>query len=624
MRWISLLPFLLLPLLCQADDQQVNKEESVTSTEASSNESSNLNTNLRSALLEALSELENDTEDNNENPYSISDANVKSVHTNNIAVYSGDTNKDDGGQSQNKEGTRKHTISNELDQLLPSRNDVKKPSLLLDPPELIESSSSNNIAETTKLKNTNQKISRGNALNAISISEFDKVSKTLTSQKIDPVKGETQSRNIETTTVPVIRSSTEESEAKVEQVQFFSAPLVAAFTVHQDEQGQPKKVEPIFKNAVNHTNELPQQPFLQSDFNNYDIQKKQQILELELARLRKQQVDNLEQINRFQLPSTDLNNQVNYHALVQNGFNQGKTQHFKQLEPVFTEPDRSIITKLATVDPQSLLNQNTVSILNKFDSRRLTSNNIQSNSAKNTVDISLLPSISFNPIVEARNNLPLVQPFLSLPKIEKEAKFKQNQFDGFHSGINEQQNLITLQQQKQNIQPSAGLVPPNLANPIFTNNFQNLNFNKNDQNQNRFLRQEPNSATGQASFSILPSTELFGPKHEISLVRNNDLFGRNPIQSNNHNQNARFNQNVNSINNNNRFLRSNLEGAHTRFTIQPSIQPFENNIFHSPVQNTRVFRSNPESTFRNNQNDIPIGLVPPRIPYYFNNFGSRN
>ncbi|CAG9857861.1 unnamed protein product [Phyllotreta striolata] len=42
----------------------------------------------------------------------------------------------------------------------------------------------------------------------------------------------------------------DESEAKVEDVQFFSAPLVAAFTVHQDEAGLPKKVEPIFRTHI--------------------------------------------------------------------------------------------------------------------------------------------------------------------------------------------------------------------------------------------------------------------------------------------------------------------------------------------------------------------------------------
>ncbi|KAB0800503.1 hypothetical protein PPYR_06243 [Photinus pyralis] len=50
-----------------------------------------------------------------------------------------------------------------------------------------------------------------------------------------------------TTTTPVITTSTEENEAKVESLQFFSAPLVAAFTVHQDALGVPKSVEPILK-----------------------------------------------------------------------------------------------------------------------------------------------------------------------------------------------------------------------------------------------------------------------------------------------------------------------------------------------------------------------------------------
>ncbi|KAF5307384.1 hypothetical protein FQR65_LT07101 [Abscondita terminalis] len=50
-------------------------------------------------------------------------------------------------------------------------------------------------------------------------------------------------------TPPTTTTTTEESEAKVEDLQFFAAPLVAAFTVHQDELGIPKGVEPILKEA---------------------------------------------------------------------------------------------------------------------------------------------------------------------------------------------------------------------------------------------------------------------------------------------------------------------------------------------------------------------------------------
>ncbi|KAK4880916.1 hypothetical protein RN001_004235 [Aquatica leii] len=48
-------------------------------------------------------------------------------------------------------------------------------------------------------------------------------------------------------TPPTTTTTTEESQAKVEDLQFVAAPLVAAFTVHQDELGIPKSVEPILK-----------------------------------------------------------------------------------------------------------------------------------------------------------------------------------------------------------------------------------------------------------------------------------------------------------------------------------------------------------------------------------------
>lgn len=115
-----------------------------------------------------------------------------------------------------------------------------------------------------------------------------------------------------TTTTAAPPSSTEENEAKVEDVQFFSAPLVAAFTVHQDERGLPRSVVPIFKQNDNiHTNSSPNNQNvvqnlptltankLQSDlYLNY--QEQQKALSEQISKLQKQQQFYNEYLSRQQ------------------------------------------------------------------------------------------------------------------------------------------------------------------------------------------------------------------------------------------------------------------------------------------------------------------------------------
>lgn len=92
-----------------------------------------------------------------------------------------------------------------------------------------------------------------------------------------------------TTTTAAPPSSTEENEAKVEDVQFFSAPLVAAFTVHQDERGLPRSVVPIFKETENvRTNSSPVENKLQSDIL-LNYQEQQKALTEQISKLQKQQ-----------------------------------------------------------------------------------------------------------------------------------------------------------------------------------------------------------------------------------------------------------------------------------------------------------------------------------------------
>ncbi|KOX80711.1 hypothetical protein WN51_01999 [Melipona quadrifasciata] len=71
-----------------------------------------------------------------------------------------------------------------------------------------------------------------------------------------------------------------ESKVKTEEVKIFQAPLVAAFTVQQDEQGVPKSVVPIFR-SPNDGQALTLQEQLEF---------KQQLLEKQLAELHHQQI----------------------------------------------------------------------------------------------------------------------------------------------------------------------------------------------------------------------------------------------------------------------------------------------------------------------------------------------
>ncbi|XP_054005117.1 transcription factor sma-9-like [Hylaeus anthracinus] len=81
-----------------------------------------------------------------------------------------------------------------------------------------------------------------------------------------------------------------DSKDKTEEVKIFQAPLVAAFTVQQDEQGVPKSVVPIFR-SPNDGQALTLQEQLEF---------KQQLLEKQLAELQQQQVQQTQFLVRQQ------------------------------------------------------------------------------------------------------------------------------------------------------------------------------------------------------------------------------------------------------------------------------------------------------------------------------------
>lgn len=107
---------------------------------------------------------------------------------------------------------------------------------------------------------------------------------------------------------PTSTTPTEEDVAnvKVEDVQFIHAPLVAAFTVHQNDKGQPHKVIPIFgnKNQLKEVNK-------QQTFNTHlsSLEQKQRNLEQEILYLQEKRRLEEEKLKQ-QLIAQETKNQV--------------------------------------------------------------------------------------------------------------------------------------------------------------------------------------------------------------------------------------------------------------------------------------------------------------------------
>lgn len=228
-------------------------------------ESKNLDSNLRKALLKALIELEN--EDKNTKSNLSASSILEKASASAISLYQ---NKNDETSTQPEKEKKQIVV-------------VQKSNGLQHKPitTFIPSNSSEQFIASASSAFTGRPKHRTNNINVLPTTEKVK-------NLVSP------SPTIETPT-------TEENEAKVEDVQFFSAPLVAAFTVHQDERGLPKSVEPIYKQnghiskgnnlVLNVQQDIVRQEKLKSDQIKAQIalQEKQRVLEEELYRLQKTQ-----------------------------------------------------------------------------------------------------------------------------------------------------------------------------------------------------------------------------------------------------------------------------------------------------------------------------------------------
>ncbi|KAF2881536.1 hypothetical protein ILUMI_24639 [Ignelater luminosus] len=295
-----------------------------------------------------------------------------------------------------------------------------------------------------------------------------------------------------TTTTPIITSSTEESEAKAEDVQFFAAPLVAAFTVHQDEQGLPKKQEQL---RIQHDLEAKQRVLeqqirtLQQQQQHQDyllrqqqllheqnlLQQRQKILEDQKVLLKQQPHTTPQSLSIFPSTQTVLHNQFNHHLV------QDKIPHKSFSNSVFLEP--SIEFRPTTQVETGLV---LPSVVQQLPNKGAT---------------------NFRQNIFQQIQLPLVDEFIQPPRYRPFANqlFARPQLNSFQSPpVREFQNF--------NFKETSTSAPQ--SNRVFrhesgTSNFVNLDYNRNNFNTfinpaaishaNRFFRSNPET------FSITPS-----------------------------------------------------------------------------------------------------------------------
>uniref|UniRef100_A0AAR5PNY2 Uncharacterized protein n=1 Tax=Dendroctonus ponderosae TaxID=77166 RepID=A0AAR5PNY2_DENPD len=642
-------------IISAAPTSENGSDQVVESNATSSNVSMKLDSKLRTALLKALSDLEN--EGNSENSDDTEERNVERANASAITIVEDDFSASPPSSADTKTETVSNNETPDSNNPSGEPSNEKAQSILFQKSNSLQSSSITTIEQSPldPLKDAENIItSASNSFSTEGLNEPRSISKDSESHKgldvsvnsvynseptksgrvtlvekfsdekavdeppfiqtyVKPLEQEANSEkgDLQKATEKPMEASTEENEAKVEQVQFFSAPLVAAFTVHQDETGHPNKVEPIYKNDNNiqplmePVNSVELSPVLsRNSFNSLSLQQKQQLLEQELQQLRVQQ-QQLFARNNFAAGSQ---------VLSQTGFNQAINQNFNQLDPVFTEPDRSIVTKLASIDPNNLLAETADPFLSRFMPNEAIVPVVSAAqslvNSNHPVDVSFTSSISFDPLAEAGK----------LPENAQILPVKEP--TGFHK----------LQSFIQPSQPLSGkeasLGGGNFATSAY------LRQEAEAENQNRILRQELGTANlgfNQNSFSIVPAQQPVPPKHELGYFPENSQFpGQNELRSQSllNQQNTRLltsnaQENRGGFSNvptNNRFFQSSQS-----LGVQQSVQPFGSqplssnspisagnsqrfsNTNQNPVrpfnqphrftQNNRILRSNVDSTF---------------------------
>nr|XP_023026301.1 reticulocyte-binding protein 2 homolog a-like [Leptinotarsa decemlineata] len=403
----------------------------------------NLDGNLRRALLKALTELENDEQANSGNQLGDNpkDKLIERASASSVSIYA---NSDLVSSSPPPIETTASTTTTTTEKslvFLQKSEGIQHPSIITiekdseDSEQIITSSSNNFANQPFQSSNQDEKVQSSN-LNSIKNSD----------------KEVTKLRRVELTTItPTV--STEESEAKVEDVQFFSAPLVAAFTVHQDELGQPNKVEPIYRSTLaNHDqviNTVEQERIALAQ------QKQIRLVQLEQERLK------LEELRRQQLKIQQYQQEQKQKALEQEIYRLNLS--LKQQEQIHLRQQEEL-RKRANAQPFSIANSGFISngiVLNQQPPSK-------PSQQFNSGIVSVQPSLTFDPLVEA-GKLPLNAQVLPIrepvefrssfvnnfnQKPQNNRFFRQNTGTG-NFGVNDFKNSNTFSVQ-QSFQPSFG------------------------------------------------------------------------------------------------------------------------------------------------------------------------
>lgn len=557
----------------------------------------NLDGNLRRALLKALKELENEEtqkpeNSDKENIFEKASASAVSVLANdNVLLVSS-------------------TPTTVISKLATS---TQQPLVLL---QKSEGEHKLTISTFEKDTDSDQFLTSATSNFAVSKQEQEKSnqnSKIISSSRnLISNENKATAHNVDQTTVGPVKTSTEESEAKVENVQFFSAPLVAAFTVHQDELGLPNKVEQIFKpgaiNEISTTvrsqeilkNEDPTKIQEQLRLKQLQLQQKQQDLEDEIAKLnvnvqQEQQLPLQQHVNFRQhfIPnppviSTQEKSHVDDVAKFQNQLELEQRQIFQQKQKALEE--EVLRANLNLKHQQQLAFQQQLKIQQQnflLQQEQLRLRAIQSPSPPNPVlsvgqsvfstvqqlptkeaqqfngpqsTISLLPSITFNPLVEA-GKLPVNAQFLPIkgPGNFHASPTIQPVFQKFSSSSQLFPNFI----------PSNNFQQQQL--PLVSNNIQGTRFFRHETGVGNFDNKGFNQPS--STFSIQKSIQ--SPQiTETNFVRHtvNPFISNHLELPRHHSQHKQFFPSSNSFSTpqfsdstsqtpRNRFFRSNLESS---------------------------------------------------------------
>ncbi|XP_044732967.1 putative uncharacterized protein DDB_G0271606 [Chrysoperla carnea] len=317
------------------------------------------------------------------------------------------------------------------------------------------------------------------------------------------------------TPAPTAQTETDDVNSetgKVEEVQFFSAPLVAAFTVHQDELGLPHSVIPLYKDDSKSTKQRDINKATSSNVNNvlhssviigdekpslfqqqlFQLYKERQEQQESLLQQRQRQREQEEQ-RRLQEQQRLLQLQLKEQELRrQQQENQRRQQLFRQqgslvsFQPsistqAISQPQPSFLVQ------QQLPNREAVDFLASLRQQSLQDLPLQQNHIPLNFNQALPPLQQINPQTPSISNFVLSQ---SDPGLNSNRVFRQEQQTG-NFGLNQQQNSGNF-----------GLNQQQNAGNFRLNQQQNGNFGS---NQNTFRQEQQGSNFG--SFRQQPSVQ---------------------------------------------------------------------------------------------------------------------